>query len=281
MMKKSKRKNIHRRPPLSLLDKAIYWVAFFLSFFALLFSVYALDTIRTLIAFRDAATIAHVERASSFLALFLLIYIEISLFVYLYCALKQKNAIWGNSKIQYGKEPWDKNYFPLLDRRRRAVPSNPTAKSRRRTMLGLWCTGLFFCLLLFSFSLFGRDCMHKDNSITSYSAINRISSTYLEEDFAHLTLQTKYVSGYRISSYWVYEIKIEMSDGQRFSFSNRDFYWRQSNRKDLCLEKMVEIKALFSPDQITIKGADDVDKVAAYISLDESQTQRLHQLFEN
>lgn len=280
-MKKSKRKNIHRRPPLSLLDKAIYWGAIFLSFFALLFSVYALDTIRTLIAFCDAATIAHVERASSLFILLPLLYVELSLFIYPLVALAEKKAIFGNPKIQYGKEPWDKNYFPLLDRRRRSAPANQTTKKQKTRIRALWCVGLLLCLSLAPFSFFGRDCMHKDNRIVSYNTINRISSIYHEEDFAHLTLQTKYVSGYRISSYWVYEIKIEMSDGQRFSFSNRDFYWRQSNRKDLCLEKVMELKALFSPDQITIKGADDVDKVAAYIALDEAQTQKLHQLFEN
>ena len=278
---KSKRKSQHRRPSLSILDKTIYWVALFLSFIAVLLSIYALDDVRSWIAFRDPAVIAHAEHASALFALFLTLYAEISLLTSLMVALEEKKAIFGNPKVHYGQEPWDKDYYPLLDRRRHSVPIPPSEQRLRRKILSLWCAGLLLCLSLAPFSFFGRNCLHTDNSIVSYNAVNRVSATYSQKDFSRLTIQTRYISSYRTSSYWVYEMEIEMYDGQQFSFSNQDFDWRDGNRNDISLDKMLEVKALFLPDAITYKGAENVDKVAEDRGLNESQIRQLHQLFGN
>ena len=50
------------------------------------------------------------------------------------------------------------------------------------------------------------------------------------------------------------------------------FLW---GSQDTCLKAMTEIKQLVSPDIITIEGADDTDKVADYLEMNETQAQKL------
>ena len=84
---------------------------------------------------------------------------------------------------------------------------------------------------------------------------------------------------YRIADYWTYEFIIEMKDGKTFSFSNRDFDRRISGAKDNCLDKMLEIKSLFNPDLITVKGAKNISEVSEFLGFDEQQAAKLRQLF--
>ena len=109
--------------------------------------------------------------------------------------------------------------------------------------------------------------------------VNLTGDTYTTDDFAHLTIKTQYVSGYRGGGYWKYEITIEMKDGKEFSFSNRDFDRRVSVAKDVCLDKMLEIKSLFDSETITIKGVKNTDEVADYLGFNESQQNKLNELF--
>ncbi len=70
-----------------------------------------------------------------------------------------------------------------------------------------------------------------------------------------------------------------MNDGRCFSFSNGDFNWREDRYQDNCLETMLEIKELFTPGSISIKGEKNIDKVVDFIGLNSEQAQLLHNLF--
>ena len=70
-----------------------------------------------------------------------------------------------------------------------------------------------------------------------------------------------------------------MKDNNRFSFSNRDFNWPKEHYMDSCLEKMLEIKALFTPEFISIKRGERVELVADSLGLNEEQEQLLQILF--
>jgi len=74
-------------------------------------------------------------------------------------------------------------------------------------------------------------------------------------------------------------IIIEMKDGKTFLFSNRDFDWRVSGAKDNCLDKMLEVKNLFNPNSITIKGANNIGEVSNFLGFDEQQEAKLKLLF--
>lgn len=276
---KSKRKSQHRRPPLSILDKTIYALACLLFFSAIIVSSFLFEDIRDRIAFRDPTVTAYAEHSSYLLILPLLLCVMLCIGIPLYAAWEKKAAIFGNPKVQYGKDPWDKNYFPLLDRRRRAIPATKSDQKLRRGIFSFCCIALLLCFLPALFSFYGRDCLHEDNIIVSHNAVNRVSATYHAEDFAHLTLRTR-LAGSR-SNYRTYEMVIKMHDGRTFVFSDRDFGEKGEAHKELSLAKMLEVKALFSPDAITYKGAEKVDKIAEDRGLNESQIRQLHQLFGN
>ena len=121
--------------------------------------------------------------------------------------------------------------------------------------------------------------MYQDNRVEKINLINNVSDTYTTNDFSELTIQAKYVSGYKTANYWKYEIIIEMKDGKTFLFSNRDFDWRVSGAKDNCLDKMLEVKNLFNPNSITIKGANTIGEVSDFLGFDEQQEAKLKLLF--
>lgn len=281
MSKIAKKKSRSCRPPLSLLDKSIYWLGLLLSFIFVLLFLFCFEDITNAIAFRDSLVVAYNSHASFLLFMPLLLYIEISALVFCIMALEGKKPIFGNRKVQYGETPWAKDCFPLFDSRRKNIYVRPSKMRFRRDMMIVWIVGLFVCSLFAPLGFFGRDCLTTDNRIISYNVLNREdSSPYTTDDFSNLTIQAEHVSGYRSADYWKYEIIIEMKDGKSFAFSNRDFDWRKDNYRELCLEKMLEIKSSFASDLITIKGEHNVKKVADYLGLNDEQTQLLQKLFQ-
>ena len=210
-----------------------------------------------------------------------MMYVLISACVFLIGHYTDRTPIFGNKKIKYGEQPWEKDCFPLFDPRRKKVMVRPSAKRLRKTVAAVWCAVAVLLLLLVPFGLFGRDCLYRDLSVNSYNAVNQITGrTYTQEKYARLTIQTNYSTSYRRAyRMWRYEVEIEMSDGKVFRFSSEDFDRREDNFKDISLKTMLEIKNRFSPDQITVNRAEDVDRVAEHLNLSEEQTRLLYELF--
>ena len=281
MSKKSKHKNKKRRlrPPLTFLDKSIYIFCFLLLILGMILSPYCFDDVQNLIAFNKPNTIAYRSNANFLLIIPFVLYIGMSTLIVLIMGWQSKKPIFGSKKYKYGEFPFREDCFPLFHRKKYNVRKNPSQKKFVRQMTMLWCIGLFVCACLIPFSLFGRNALYKDNRIEKINMVNLTGDTYTTDDFAHLTIKTQFVFGYRTANYWKYEITIEMKDGKDFSFSNRDFDWRTSGIKDICLDKMLEIKHLFGADSITIKGAKNVNKVADDVGLNESQRAKLNELF--
>jgi len=280
MSKKSKKKKRSRRPPLSLLDKSIYWLGLILSFILSLFLAYCFEDITGVIAFHDPSVVAYDHHATYLFGMPMLLYFQTSALVFFITGLESKRPVFGNRKFRYGEAPWAKDCFPLFDPRRKKIYVRPSEKSFRRSMIILWTAGLFLCSLFAPLGFFGRDCLTQNNSIITYNVLNQEDpAAYTTADYSHLTIQAGYVSGYRSSGYWKYEIKIRMKDGKSFSFSNRDFDWRKPHLQERCLNQMLDIKAFFPPDTITIKGENKLEKVADYLGFNEEQTQLLQELF--
>jgi len=73
---------------------------------------------------------------------------------------------------------------------------------------------------------------------------------------------------------------LEMKDGKSFAFSNRDFDRSKTNCKEMCLEKMIEIKSYYAMDSITIKGAHNIREAVDYLGMNAEQMQLLQELFQ-
>ena len=281
MGKKMKRKDNkrHLRPPLTFLDKSIYFLCIIFSFLGALLLVFCFDDIHNMIAFSKAETIAYRSNASFLFAVPFLMFLEISALVVFIVGWESKKPIFGSKKYRYGEYPFREDCIPVFRKKKYNRKKTPSQKKFVRQMTALWCAGLLLFACLIPFSLFGRNALYQDSRIEKINMVNFTSDTYTTDDFAHLTIKTQYVSGYRTADYWKYEITIEMKDGKNFSFSNRDFDWRVSCAKDVCLDKMLEIKSLFYSEMITIKGAKNTDDVAEFLGFNESQQIKLNELF--
>lgn len=261
MTKRNKRKSTSRRPALSLIDKAVYFLLITISLIGPFLAIYLWEDLRDAIAFRDPSVIAYHYHISAYLGVLLLGYIELSGLVFFGERLSYKKPIIGS----------------IIDPKRKTVKEEPWEKRMRKKLLFAWCIGLLIALITFMLSLFGRDCLRRDNSIVSYSMVNRqMMTVYSENDYSGLVLYTTYVSR---GNYWKVGMTIEMSDGKFFSFTNRSFDHRDDGFMDICLEKMLEVRALFPTERITINGEENVDKAADYFGLNEEQRQRLYSLF--
>lgn len=281
MGKKTKRKDNkrHLRPPLTFLDKSIYFLCIIFSFLGALLLAFCFDDIQNMIAFSKAETIAYRSNASFLFAVPFMLFLEISALVVFISCWESKKPIFGSKKYKYGEYPFREDCIPLFHKKKYNPKKTPSQKEFMHQMTALWCVGLLLFACLIPFSLFGRNALYQDNRIEKINMANLTGDTYTTDDFAYLTIKTQYVSGYRTADYWKYEITIEMKDGKDFSFSNRDFDWRVSGAKDICLDKMLEIKSLFDDEAITIKGSKNTDEVADYLGFNESQQTKLNELF--
>lgn len=279
--KKKRKKNKSQRPPLSLLDKAVYCFLFLLILILGFALAYIAEGITDGIAFRDTEVVAYSYHMTFLFMLPVVLYIPLSGFIYFIDALESKKPIFGNRNIQYGKAPWDTDVFPLFDTRRKKVYVRPSHKEFRKIMLLVWTVGLLVCIAISPFGLFSRDCLKEDNSIVSYNIINvQKDIQYNSSDYEHLTIRTSYSSGYRsVYHYYRYEITIDMKDGESFSFSSSEFVNNKEDYHKNCIYRMLEIKSLFPSEQITIKGEEDLQKVIDDTGMNEEQIKLLNQLF--
>ncbi len=276
---KHKKKNAVLKSSFSSKDKFIYYLLIALTFIASLLLVYLWDDIRNAIAFLDPSVIAYHEHSSALLSIPLVGYLEMSGMVFFMVRLSDRKPVFGNLRTQHGKDPWNMSHHLLFDSGRKRETVKLRTKIYRRHMRFIWGMGLLIAMSFSLFSFFGRDCLCRDCSIISYNMLNRQTDRhYSENDYSHLTLYIELDSG-RYFRYWKYGFSIETNDGRRFSFSNHDFDWRNDRYQNNCLETMLEIKALFTQESISIIGADSIDRVIDFIGLNSEQAQLLHNLF--
>lgn len=281
MGKKTKRKDNkrHLRPPLTFIDKSIYFLCIIFSFLGALLLAFCFDDIQNMIAFNKPGTVAYRSNASFFFALPIIMFLEISALVLFISGWESKKPIFGSKKYKYGEYPFREDCFPLFSSQKRNQHKTPSQKTFVRHMTILWCSVLVVFSCLIPFSLFGRDAMYQDYHVEKINMLNSVSNTYTTTDFSELTIQAKCVSGYRTANYWIYGITIEMKDGKTFLFSNRDFDWRVTGATDNSLDKMLEIKGLFSPESITVNGKENIGEVSDYFGFNEQQEEKLKLLF--
>ena len=279
-MKKTKfnQPNASRTPPLSILDKSIYILIIVLS--ALLFiSLYILFRFLKIdLASKDADTVAYSFIASELFSLPFLLYFEISLIVANAVLFSKKIPIFGNRKIEYGTFPWDKNIYPLFDKRRKLVYVNPSTKKFRKTLVSIWCIVLCVTMLFVPISIFGRDCLQSDNSIVFYDVFGRRSEkTYATSDYSTLEIGARFVpQGKGVTGYWDFSIKIKMTDGKNIMYSGKDFFGDTTS----IIKKMIEIKKLFPSYKITISGKNNLQKVEKEYKMNEKEIKLLEELFD-
>ncbi len=283
MGKKGNRKNNkqHLMPELTLLDKSIYILCLIFAFFITMFFMAGIDYIRNLIAFSKPDTVAYISNASNLWSLPFFIFLLISAFVFCIFGWVSKKPIFGSKKIKYGEFPYKEDCYPIFCRNKHSGQKTTSEKKLIRSLAALWCAVLIVLAGLIPLSLFSRNAIYQDNSIEKINFINNVSDTYTADDFSRLTISAEYVRrGRGVTFHWIYDIRIEMTDGTEVYFCRSDFgEWGSNSKKDVALDKMLEIKGLFAREAITVNGAEYIDNVSNELNFNEQQQAKLAELF--
>ena len=265
------------KPPLTLLDKIIYIAGFVLTFFLSFSSIFLVFVIREKIAFDNPDVIANVSSYDSamwFVFSFDIVF-GIGAIIILIWGLEEKKPIFGDPKIQYGYIPYREDFFPIFYNEKHL--SEKAKKEKKNYIRGFMIYGavLTVLLLLTPLSFFSRATMNETYTIEEYDLVGELSATHNKGDFSHLTIET-YLNRRRYGSHsWHYKITIKVIGGKEFSFSDGSF--RDGDMH--ALDYMLKIKDLFDEDDITVEGADKLDRVIDYYNYDEAEVAKLERLF--
>ena len=131
MGKKTKRKDNkrHLRPPLTFLDKSIYFLCIIFSFLGALLLAFCFDDIQNMIAFNKPGTVAYRSNAGFLFALPFMLFLEISALVLLISGWESKKPILGSKKYKYGEYPFREDCFPLFSPQKRNQHKTPSQKT--------------------------------------------------------------------------------------------------------------------------------------------------------
>lgn len=278
MSKKKKKQRKRQKPPLSLLDKAIYGV-WFLVHFCILAGLLILLTmvIPRAVAFCDAQVVAyHPEVATMWLVAPLALYLLATVVLVAMYPYAEQIPIFGNRKIAYGRDPWDLRCFPLADRRRwqRRSPKYRWSTGRVVVCLaGLWLAGLLLLGAMALPSVIGRDCLRRDATVVCYNGQNKEEAVYQPET---LTVRACFKSG----RYGGWRCTLVLQDeGRRFSFTPGDF--RLTGSPEDWLEQMLEVKSHVPPEDIVIEGREHLTALREEYGLSGEEMNLLRELFSN
>ncbi len=279
-MTKRQKNRAHLAPPLTFLDKLIYFSLIILTFLTVVGAIFFIEDIQRIIAFNTPSTLAYKASSSLVFALPFLFYLELTFLILIINGLTYRIPFFGSKKINYGQYPFKKDCIPLFRAKKYNYTVNPFRKKSRKRLLFLWCVVLAVLSLLLPLSLFGRSTLSERGVVNKYNAVNISTEKYNPDEFSSLTVRARHVLGFKSGDYYVYEIIITMKDGEKYTFSNKDFYNGTKRSDDFTLDKMLEIKARFDENKITVEGRDELSALSKHLKLSTAQTEKLNLLFQ-
>ena len=275
-----KRKKIRRpqTPPLSWVDKAIYGALVLLLLGGMVLAIVLMDALRAKIAYREPTALAFRGRLAYLWLFPFFAHLVLGCAIPLTAAHEERQPIFGNKKISYGEQPWQKDLFPLFGPQHRKIERTPYAKQLRRIGRIAWVAGLILVLLSAALCLCRRNTLRSDQTIAVYDTFNRQTAELsISEDCTELTIEAeRYRSGKYGTTKWRYGITLLDTEGKEYSFSCNDFC---GNQREI-LNTMLEIKGLFPPGSIALQGLDQLERTIEFFHLDPQEAALLRELFE-
>lgn len=269
---------MHKMPPLSFLDKMIYWGIFLLLCAAYVVLLFGPLQLRHRIAFSDEAVIAAADHFSTWwlgvpwLTFFLMTFI---LWLRPY---QNRTPIFGKRNFKYGPPAWPKVY-PLFMKNKPPVWVSERKKKERKQIAVVLLIVLLVSFIPLPWSLYGRDCLRYDGSIVQYNMFNQQVKEFSPGDIEEVAVELfRYDSGgkYHKTHHWGVQLKMRTDSGKRYSFDHREF---DNNGTRLYLTQMVNVISRYDPAIIRYEDAENLDKFIADKGLNQEELQLLYQLF--
>jgi hypothetical protein len=279
MAKKAKKK-LHKMPPLSFVDRLIYWT--------LGLMLLAADVALVLFpfwhwyrnAFRDETVLASHMSAGILWAMIPWFVFMISTFSLWYSLYSRRLPIFGKRNFKYGPPAWPKIYPLFMKNKPYVWVSQRSVKNRRQTAI-LLLSILLLSFLFYPLSWSGRSCLHQNGSIRKYNALNIQAREHTSGQIQQIRFEA-YLRHRRRSLDTIADIRVILitDDGKRYMFDHDEFRGCSGNSSTDWLSAMVDIKGRYRPEIITYLGASNLEKVILDNRLSSDEQTMLYRLFE-
>lgn len=175
-MAKKKKHSKHKgfNPPLTFVDKLIYFL-FLIVFLAISFSPLVIATlIQRELTFSDPSAIAFTTTGGLWWVFPLSFYLLITTFALFICGFERRIPLLGNPELRYGEPPFKKNIYPLFKRKQYVAEPKNNKKPWYKGLIITWCVVFFVLACLFPLGICGRRVLFDDSTIKTYSSFNSI-----------------------------------------------------------------------------------------------------------
>lgn len=280
-MARKAKKRVHKMPPLSFLDKLIYWTAFLLICAVLIFLVVITFTWRNQIAYADNAVIAKTDSISVLWALIPLLTFMLMAFILWYMPYEARRPIFGRKNFKYGPPAWPKIY-PLFMKNKPYVYESERKKKDRKVIAVILLAVLLISFIPFPWSLYGRSCLKYDGSIVQYNMFNSQTQMFLSGQVEKVEVETyRYSTGkYAARKHWGVQMRFTTDSGKKYTFEFSDFHSDTDTRHAYWLTAMLNVKKRYDPSIVRFNGKEDLNAVVQDKKLTDEETKLLYQLFQ-
>lgn len=273
MARKAKKK-LHRMPPLSFVDKLIYWFLMLL-LCCIYFGMLIGDLIlRDKIAFQDPTVVAKYDHASLLWLLVPWMTFFLMTFVLWLLPYQARKPIFGLRSFKYGPPAYPKVY-PLFMKNKPQVYVSERKKKEKRGIALLLVVILLVSFIPLPWSLYGRTCLHSDGSIVRHNIFNRVTKEFSSGDIESVEIKAYHAKQGKHSRIWTVQMKFTAESGRSFSYSFRDFRGDSTET----LSAMLRVKSCYHPSIITYSGAENVGLVIGDRKLSPEAQAMLYELF--
>ena len=191
----------------------------------------------------------------------------------LIAVLGKQCPIIGNLKKYKENNCFKNEFIPEMTRFIIDIKSFFNSKKR----VTICCSLLLLFLCLPPLSLFARTTLSEDFSVEKYNIVNQKTKVYTADDFNSLMIDVYSSSGKTDTTYG-FAVEIYMENGDSIYINNYEFK-NAEEKTDIALDKMLEIKNMFSPESVTIKDYHKLNRVINELDLTDSQIEKLYELF--
>ena len=269
--RKRKEKHGQRTPPLSSLDRIIYYICFVLLFIAFMFLlIFPIDLFQN-IMFSDPCIIAAIDRGEAMRVLFVG-YVIVSIFCFVAVCYDQKKPIFGNKMINYSEYRWKPRY-PLFSKewKNRHKNEKPFDTRFRRALWTVWFIGFAVVSLLFAFNICCRWTYESDGRLRRFNSFNQETVSCPVKDLTELTIGIHK----RKHNYYM-TVSFEM-DGGTGKFSLGDFSGEDFEER---LEQILTLKEKVPAERVFYNKAERLERYLWNIDLSPSEQELINQIFD-
>ena len=267
-----KKKKKSQTPPLSKLDKTIYYILTAVScIVALFFAPIAIANFKESV-FENPRILAQ-NGSAMVIFIFATLFVGSAFALFFDWSRRKKQPILGKSDVNY--IAYEKPLYPIFSKQ---FWKNIFRNKKKTSIFS--CCILFFILFIFitppvtAFTLTPRNRLYDDGSISIYNILNENTEQYSVEDVKEVNISTQLHRSRRrkhTEYRWRFEIKISMQNGKSFLFLYGDFQ---------NMEGVYQTKTCFPTDVITIEGEENIESVIQDMNLDDQDAEWLYKIFE-